>query len=141
MFRRILLTTAAVATVLVATVGARHLAAGPEPALKSHHLLNLPASVTEADLAAALGAMNAAVAEAGYPQAGYRLWKVTGEQAGDFAYLWEGNWPNQEAYDIIHSHPAWEAAGERLGSFFESVMEAQVYNRYVEISPETSSEH
>lgn len=141
MFRRILLTTAAVASVLVASVGARHLAAGPEPALKSLHLLNLPASVTEADFAAALGAMNAAVAEAGYPHAGYRLWKVTGEQAGDFTYLFEGNWPNQEAYDIIHSHPAYEAAGERLESFWEPVMEVQVYNRYVEISLETSSEH
>ena len=140
MFRRTLLTTAAVATVLSATAGA-HLAGGPEPALKSHHLLNLPASVTEADLAAALGAMNAAVAEAGYPHAGYRLWKVTGEQAGDFAYLWEGNWPNQEAYDIIHSHSAYEAAGERWWSLVEPVMEAQVYNRYVEISLETSSEH
>lgn len=141
MFRRILLTTAAVATVLAATVGAQHLAAGPEPALKSHHLLNLPASVTEADLAAALGAFNGAVAEAGYPHAGYRLWKVTGEQAGDYAYLWEGNWPNQEAYDVIHSHPAFEAAVEQWESFFEPVMEAQVYNRYVEISLETSSEH
>lgn len=141
MFRRVLITAAAVATVLVATVGAQHSASGPGPALKSHHLLNLPASVTEAELAGALGAMNAAIAEAGYPDAGYRLWKVTGEQAGDYAYLWEGNWPNQEAYDIIHSHPAYIAAGERWDSAFVPLMEVQVYNRYVEILLETSSEH
>lgn len=141
MFRRILLTTAAVASVLVVSVGTRHLAAGPEPALKSLHLLNLPASITEADFVAALSAMNAAIAEAGYPHAGYRLWKVTGDQTGDFAYLFEGNWPNQEAYDIIHSHAAYEAAGERLGSFWKPVMEAQVYNRYVEIPLEASGEH
>ena len=141
MFRRILLTTAAVASVLVVSVGTRHLAAGPEPALKSLHLLNLPASVTEADFVAALSAMNAAVVEAGYPHAGYRLWKVTGEQTGDFTYLFEGNWPNQEAYDIIHSHPAYEGAGERFESFWEPVMEAQVYNRYVEIPLEASGGH
>jgi len=141
MIRRTVLTTAAVATVLVATVGAHRLASGPEPALKSHHLMNLLASVTEADLAAALSAMNAGVAEAGYPDAGYRLWKVTGEQAGKFAYLLEGNWPNQEAYDIIHDHPAFRAAVEEWVSVLETAAEGQVYNRYVEISLETAGEN
>ena len=41
------------------------------PAIKSHHLFNLPSSVSEADLAAALWIMNTGVAEAGYDES---LW-------------------------------------------------------------------
>jgi hypothetical protein len=104
------------------------------PALKSHHLFNLPAGITEADFVAVLRDMNSAVAEAGYPEAGYRLWKVTGEQAGEYAYLWEGNWPSQAAYDSIHNHAAYVAAADSVPSEFGIPQEAQVYNRYVEIS-------
>lgn len=103
------------------------------PAIKSHHLLNLPASITEAEFATLLHDLNAAIAEAGYPDAGYRLWKVTGEQVGDYNYLWEGNWPSQEAYDGIHDHTAYVAAVDRLRSTFEAMEEHHIYNRYVEI--------
>jgi hypothetical protein len=41
------------------------------PAIKSVHHLNLPSDVSEADVAEALGKLNVAVAEAGYPEAGY----------------------------------------------------------------------
>ena len=103
------------------------------PAIKSHHLLNLPSDVSEADLAEALGTLNAAVAEAGYPEAGYSLWKVTGEQAGDYAYLWEGDWPSQEGYDVIHESESWQAAWEATAEMGEALRPQHVYNRYVEI--------
>ncbi len=118
----------------VALVFAGFSATQPEsPALKSHHLLNLPDGITEADVVAALSDANSAVAEAGYPEAGYRLWKVTGERDGRYSYLWEGNWPSQAAYDSIHNHAAVVAAGERNQSVFAALSERQVYNRYVEI--------
>ncbi len=101
------------------------------PAIKSVHLLNLPSDVSEADVAEALGKLNVAVAEAGYPEAGYRLWKVTGEQSGEYAYLWEGVWPSQDEYDVIHSGESWQAAFE--AEVFEALRWQQVYNRYVEI--------
>ena len=103
------------------------------PAIKSHHLLNLPSDVSEANLAEALGKLNAAVAEAGYPEAGYSLWKVTGEQAGEYAYLWEGDWPSQDDYDAIHESESWKAAWEATAEVYEALSPQHVYNRYVEI--------
>jgi ketosteroid isomerase-like protein len=99
-------------------------------ALKSHHLFNLSEGTSEADFAELLGGMNAAVAEAGFPGFGYRLWKVEGEQTGEYAYLWEGYWPGQEGYDSIHEHPAYQAAIEQWGPAFEAAVADQVYNRY-----------
>jgi len=103
-------------------------------ALKSHHLFNLPAGVTEAELAAAIQGMNRAVAESGHPEAGYRVWKVTGEQSGDYSYLWEGSWPDQATYDAIHENEAWNEAIERFEPTLGRIGEVQVYNRFIEIS-------
>ena len=130
MFRRALLVPACLAVLLVGGIAATQSAS---PALKSHHLFNLPAGITEADVVAAFREVNLAVAEAGYPDAGYRLWKVTGEQAGEYTYLWEGSWPNLEAYRSIHDHPAYLAAFGRTQSVFGVLAEAQVYNRFIEL--------
>ncbi len=107
-------------------------------ATKSHHLFNLPSSVSEADLADALRMMNTAVADAGHPEAGYSLWKVAGEQAGEYAYLFEGNWPSQEAYDAIHESEAWQNAVEEFVEH-EAIRPLEVYNRYVEIPVGTAA--
>ncbi len=134
MSRRTLFSLVGVAAfLLVALPAYRPTSTSSSVALKSHHLLNLPATVTEADFVGFLQEMNGAVAESGYPHAGYRLWKVSGEQAGEYAYLFEGSWPSQAAYDSIHAHPAWRAAEERLRTTYDAVAEGQVYNRYLEI--------
>lgn len=103
------------------------------PALKSHHLFNFPEAMTEAELAGALQEINRAIADSGHPDAGYRLWRVTGEQAGGYSYLWEGVWPNQATYDAIHESESWKEAVERFRPMFERLEKSQVYNRFVEI--------
>jgi hypothetical protein len=103
-------------------------------AIKSHHLFNLPETLSEDQFAGMLQELNEAIAKAGYEHAGYRFWKVAGEQTGEYQYLWEGQWPSQEAYDAIHSHPEYEAAVARTQSRYDMLAEAgHVYNRYVEI--------
>lgn len=123
-----------IGAVAFATGFATARAAEEGPAIKSVHLLNLPSDVSEADLAESLGKLNSGVAEAGYPEAGYSLWKVTGEQAGEYAYLWEGDWPSQEAYDAIHESESWQAATEATTEVYEALRPQHVYNRYTEIS-------
>lgn len=103
------------------------------PALKSHHLFNLPEGMTEAELAGAIQEVNRAIAESGHPDAGYRLWKVTGEQSGEYSYLWEGVWPDQATYDAIHESESWNEVIERFRAAFERILEVQVYNRFIEI--------
>ena len=106
------------------------------PALKSHHLFNFPDGMTEEEMVGALREVNRAIANAGHPNAGYRLWKVAGEQAGEYGYLWEGVWPDQATYDVIHENEslsiAWDKAVEGL-PLFEDIMNNQVYNRFIEI--------
>jgi hypothetical protein len=104
------------------------------PAIKSHHLFNLPDGVTEEELASALTEINRAIFESGHHHAGYRLWKVAGEQAGDYAYMWEGSWPSQEAYEVIHDLETYQAAGESMRDIYEAISAVQIYNRYVEIT-------
>ena len=102
------------------------------PALKSLHLLrSLPEGMSEADLAAALGKVNAAISQSGHHMAGYRLWKVVGDLEGEYTYVWEGVWPSQDAYDVIHDSEAYRMAGEDFD--YESFWPLQVYNRYEEI--------
>ncbi len=103
------------------------------PALKSHHLFNFPEGVTEAEMAEALQEMNRAIADSGHPNAGYRLWKVTGEQAGEYSYLYEGVWPDQATYDAIHESESWQKTAERNLPLTERVMKNQIYTRFIEI--------
>ena len=130
MLRRAVIVPACLAVLLTVGVAATQSMA---PAIKSHHLINLPDSVSDGDVAAALSEVNSAIAEIGYPDAGYRLWKVTGEQSGEYMHIWEGNWPNWEAYRSIHDHPAFLAAMGSNESVFRVLTETQVYNRFVEV--------
>jgi hypothetical protein len=102
-------------------------------ALKSHHLFNLPAGITEAQVIDAIREMNGGVRASGFQGAVYRLWRVSGEQAGEYLYLWEGMWPDQATYDAIHATEAWNSALERTQPIMDRVFEAQVYNRFIEV--------
>jgi hypothetical protein len=95
--------------------------------------LNLPSEVSESQLASALADISSVIAELGYPGAGYRVFRVQSDTTSEYEYLWEGNWPSQAAYDVIHENEAYVAAFEAHQSMFESLGEMQVYRRYVEI--------
>lgn len=103
--------------------------AGPAApaAIKSLHLFDLPADVTEAEWSAALAEMNRAIARLGYPGAGYYLYKT--EDAEDYRYFFEGIWPSAEAYAAIHADPAWIAASEKFGPMYEKIKALQIYRR------------
>lgn len=62
MLRRAFLPPVCFAVVLVAGIAATQ---SVSPALKSHHLVNLPARISEADVVAAFRDVNSAIAEAG----------------------------------------------------------------------------
>lgn len=109
--------------------------------LKSVHLLNLPDGVTESQVAAFIADVNRGVAAAGYPGAGYRLWKVRssfmlkdgGNEKTDYQYqyLWEGNWPSQAAYDAIHKHDAYKAAVKPHQQLYKTLL-PHLYVSYAE---------
>jgi hypothetical protein len=121
---------------LCAALGTAVLAqeAPPKEAFKAVHLVTLTSEADVASLLGALDDMNAAVAKAGFPDIRYRLYKVTGKQAGSYNYLWESSWPGGAVYDKVHKNEAWVAATKKHPEM-EALMKDEVYNRYVEVSP------
>jgi hypothetical protein len=106
------------------------------PAIKSVHMMNLPSNAREVDVANMVADFNEAIADAGYPSAGYKLWRVAGNQNADLAYLWEGTWPSAAAYDEIHDSEPYKAAMEKHRAVVEAISANQRYYRYIEVTPE-----
>lgn len=119
---------------LIAAFGATVLAqdAPPKEAFKAVHLVNLKSPADVAALQAALADINKVVANAGYRDVRYRLYKVTGKQAGTYGYLWESSWPGGEVYDKVHKSAEWSASSKKHPGL-DVLMKDEVYNRYVEV--------
>ena len=119
---------------LIAAFGAMVLAqdAPPKGPFKTVHLTNLKSAADVAALQTAIADMNKAVASAGHRDVRYRLYKVSGEQAGTYGYLWESSWPGGDVYDKVHKHPEW-IASSRKHPELDGLMKDEVYNRYVEV--------
>ena len=52
------------------------------------------------------------MAELGYPDARYRLWKAETEDPA-YGYYQEGVWPSAEAYRSVHDDPRFATAPSR----------------------------
>lgn len=80
-----------------------------ENTLKSVSLFTDTLGVDSKQLLADFEKVNKAIAEIGYPNAGYRIWEVKNNDA-DFRYLIEGYWPDMETYQKIHDHELYKKA-------------------------------
>jgi hypothetical protein len=47
---------------------------------------------------------NKAIDSIGYPDAGYQLWLIQGDNNKGFRFMSIGSWPNQALYDTIHKN-------------------------------------
>jgi hypothetical protein len=104
----------------------------PKEAFKAVHLVTLaPADV--ATMTAALDDLNTAIAAVGHREIRYRLYKVTGKQAGAYNYMWESSWPSGAVYDEVHKSPAYVQATQKHADM-DRLMKTEVYNRYVEVT-------
>jgi hypothetical protein len=108
--------------------------APPNQPFQAVHLINLRSADAEKAFMAALTDINAAIAKAGCAKCEYHLWKVIGTQAGDYNYLWASNWPGREVYLKVHNSAEYQAAISKHQEM-EAVMNTQIYNRYVEVTP------
>ena len=106
----------------------------PNQPFQTVHLINLRSADTEKAFVAALTDINAAIAKAGCAKCEYHLWKVVGTQAGNYNYLWTSSWPGRDVYVKVHNSDVYQAAINKHHEL-EAVMNAQIYNRYVEVTP------
>lgn len=121
----------AVAVVTVASAAAQE--KPPAGAFKAVHLVNLtPQEI--ATVQAWMTDINAVLQKAGHRDIRYRLYKVTGKQAGKYEFLWESAWPSGEVYTKIHNSPEWKIVADKH-SAVNALMKDEIYNRYVEVMP------
>lgn len=106
----------------------------PAPAsYKSLHLFDLPQGMTEAELTGMFNKMNAAVEQLGYPGAGYFLYKTTGNDTPNYRYYFEGVWPNEAAYKVIHNDAAFKKAAEETNDTYQKIKAVEIYRRMVRV--------
>lgn len=103
---------------------------GDGPTYLTMHLLTFDSEAEAAQYAAILEAGSAAIASAGHPETRYALWKISGEQTGEYNYLSGSLWVDKATYDAVHEHADYQAFGERHGSAYQALVEDQIYNRY-----------
>ena len=94
---------------------------------KSLHLFKLPEGVTEKKLNDFLKEMNQAISEEGYPDAGYHLYKIPEENAGNYQYFLEGVWPDSAAYDKIHNSERWKKMAEKGKDMIDKIQADELY--------------
>jgi hypothetical protein len=108
--------------------------APPTQPFQAVHLIKVASPDAEKSLLAALIDVNKAIAKGGCAKCEYHLWKVFGTQAGDYNYIWISSWPGRDVYVKVHSSADYQAAINKHPEL-EKIMDTQVYNRYVEVSP------
>lgn len=96
--------------------------------LKSVSLFKDTVGVEASQLFADMENINAAIAEIGYPDAGYKIWEVRGD-GKDFRFMVEGYWPDLETYRKIHDHELYKKA---IGVKYESwaALKSTWYNKF-----------
>jgi quinol monooxygenase YgiN len=99
----------------------------------SVHVFNLASAEAETQLVGMLNEFNEAVTAAGHPETRYRVWKVTGEQTGEHAYVFGSGWADRATYDAVHEHADYKALQEKHREAYERLMGEQVYNHYERI--------
>ena len=106
-----------------------------EGVFRAVHLLNLKSVENEAKLIAMLEDFNNVVAEAGYPNIQYNLWKERGDrEEGQFKYIFESTWPDQATYDKVHNNEEYQTVFKKYKTQYEELIKEDVYSRYIPLN-------
>ena len=109
-------------------------AAAPEieNTLQSVSYLKDTVGMDPQDILRAFQNYNDAIAEIGYPDAGYKLWIIQ-EDTSDIRFMVEGLWPDQDKYTEIHEHDLYKAAAEQNMEVFTSGLVFVEYHRFEKV--------
>lgn len=73
--------------------------------------------------------VNEAIASFGYPDAGYKIWLIQSDSGKNIRFMVEGSWPDQEAYNTIHSNEFYKNALKDVEKFSRN-LKIVSYNRF-----------
>jgi quinol monooxygenase YgiN len=105
-----------------------------EGVFRAVHLVNLKSVENEAEFVEMLNDFNKVVAEVGYPNIRYNLWKERGDREGQYRYIFESTWPDQATYDKVHENEKYQAVSEKHKTRYEEFVKEDIYSRYVPLN-------
>lgn len=103
--------------------------------LKSTHLLKIENEEALIKLEQPLKEINEALAEMGYPECGYAIYKVNDDYKSDYTHIMEGWWICKEVYDETHNHPKYKETFEKYRDLFVAALDGQEYFRVEKLMP------
>jgi hypothetical protein len=98
------------------------------------HLVNLKSVEDEAEFVAIADDFNKVVAELGYQNIRYNIWKETGDRGGHYKYVFESTWPDQETFDEVHEYEKFKVVWEKSYAKWKKMIEEDIYNRYIPLN-------
>ncbi len=98
------------------------------------HLVNLKTVEDEAEFVAIADDFNKVVAELGYQNIRYIFWKETRGREGQYKYIFESTWPDQETYDKVHEYEKFKVVWEKNYTKWKRMIEEDIYNKYIPLN-------
>lgn len=95
------------------------------------HLLNIKSVEYEAEFVAIADDFNKLAAELGYQNIRYNFWKETRDREGQYKYIFESIWPDQETYDKVHEYEKFKLVWEKNYAKWKKMIAEDIYNRYI----------
>jgi quinol monooxygenase YgiN len=95
------------------------------------HLVNLKSVENEAEFIAISNNFNEVVAELGYQNIRYNIWKESGYHEGQYKYIFESTWPDQETFDKVHKNEKFQAVWKTNKAVWDELIKEDTYNRYI----------
>jgi len=95
------------------------------------HLINIKTVEDEAEFVAIADDFNKVVTELGYKNISYNFWKETKGRDGQYKYIFESTWPDQETYDKVHEYEKFKIVWKKNYAKWKRMIEEDIYNRYV----------
>ena len=114
----------------------RSLVTGSNIGLVSTHLLNLKNEEALKRLQEPLKEINEVLAEMGYPECGYVVYKVTPDYKSVYTHIMEGRWTSEEVYELTHNHPKYKEVFEKYSGLIENALTGRAYLRASKMMPE-----
>ena len=102
-----------------------------EVRFRTVHLINLKFVEDEIEFVVIADDFNKVVAELGYQNIHYNFWKETGDREGQYKYIFESTWPDQETYDKVHEYEKFKIVWEKSYTKWKEMIEEDIYNRYI----------
>ena len=101
------------------------------------HLLNLKSVENEAELVAISNNFNKVVEELGYQNIRYNVWKESSNREGQYKYIFESTWPDQETFDEVHKYEKFQVVWKTNKAVWDELIKEDIYNRYIPLNQVT----